>query len=255
LLVASAFRYTSREVSSALPFAHFARCHFHGTFISARDSEKVSKKKNEVKMYQMDAAAAGAGGQNRNDKSSPRLVRSGRISSATSYKEILRLIHTNRVVEMGILHIRGKSIQGDIVISGGIRIIGAATSAGRSGWSAAKELLGVNDGLFQFHDFTGVNIGSLDQALDVRIPNVIDAMPNLPDNFNDLNVRNSMHRIRAMNLDRLVEDKVAEQAVLAHVKREVQSFEERTMQFRAIILWSFFALLSLVTMCVMRLNS
>ena len=204
-------------------------------------------------MYQMDAAAAG--GQSRRDKFSPRLVRSGRISSANSYKEILRLIHTNRVVDMGILHIRGKSTQGDIVISGGIKIIGAATSGGRSGWAAAKELLSVTDGLFQFHDFSGVNIGSLDQALEVRIPNVLDAMPNLPDNFNDLNVRNSMHRIRAMNLDKIVEDKAAEQAVLAHVKREVQTFEEKTMHFRAIILWSFFAILSLITMCVVKLNS
>jgi hypothetical protein len=205
-------------------------------------------------MYQMDAAAA-AGGQSRKDKFSPRLVRSGRISSANSYKEILRLIHTNRVVDMGILHIRGKSTQGDIVISGGIKIIGAATTGGRSGWTAAKELLSVTDGLFQFHDFSGVNIGSLDQALEVRIPNVLDAMPNLPDNFNDLNVRNSMHRIRAMNLDKLVEDKAAEQAVLAHVKREVQTFEEKTMHFRAIILWSFFAIVSLITMCVVKLNS
>jgi hypothetical protein len=205
-------------------------------------------------MYQMDAAAA-AGGQSRKDKFSPRLVRSGRISSANSYKEILRLIHTNRVVDMGILHIRGKSTQGDIVISGGIKILGAATTGGRSGWTAAKELLSVTDGLFQFHDFSGVNIGSLDQALEVRIPNVLDAMPNLPDNFNDLNVRNSMHRIRAMNLDKLVEDKAAEQAVLAHVKREVQTFEEKTMHFRAIILWSFFAIVSLITMCVVKLNS
>jgi hypothetical protein len=204
-------------------------------------------------MYQMDAAAAG--GQNRKDKVSPRLIRSGRINSASSYKEILRLIITNRVVEMGILHIRGKSVQGDIVISGGIKIIGASTSAGRSGWAAAKELLGVTDGLFQFHDFSGVNIGSLDQALEVRVPNVIDAMPNLPDNFSDLNVRSSMHRIRAMNLESLVQDKAAEQAVLTHVRREVQNFEERTMQFRAIILWSFFALLSLLTFCVVKLHS
>jgi hypothetical protein len=214
---------------------------------------ELVNQENEVTMYQMDAAAAG--GQNKREKSAPRLVRSGRINSATSYKEILRLINTSKVVEMGILHIRGKATQGDIVISGGIKIVGASTSAGRSGWTAAKELLSVTDGLFQFHDFTGVNIGSLDQALEVRIPSVIDAMPNLPDNFSDLNVRSSMHRIRAMNLEKMVEDRVAEQAVLAHVKREVQNFEDRSMQFRAIVLWSFFALLSLVTMCMIKLHS
>jgi hypothetical protein len=204
-------------------------------------------------MFQMDTAAAG--GQNRRGKIGPRLVRSGRISSATSYKEILRLINTNRLVDIGILHIHGKLMQGDIVICGGIKIIGASTSAGRSGWMAAKELLSVTEGLFQFHDFTGVNIGSLDQALEVRISAVIDSMPNLPDNFSDLNVRSSMHRIRAMNIEKMVEDRVAEQAVMSHVKREVQNFEDRSMQFRAIILWGFFALLSLVTMGLIKLHS
>jgi hypothetical protein len=178
----------------------------------------------------------------------PKLVRSGRLSVAHTYVDLFRYIMGAETVELGILHISNDSVQGDIVIENCTCLLGASTNNGLRGWEAMRALLtptAPKNAIFQYHDFTGSDIGGLNQGLNIKLARVVAMMPELPADVEDLSSRNSLIKMRAMNVDRLTSDEVAQQAVTAYLVQEVQKFEERSMRFRAAILWSFFAIMVL----------
>ncbi len=191
------------------------------------------------------------GATTRQLKGKPRLVRSGKVAVGRPFAKVLQLLMSNEnTVELGILHVRGAVFQGDIVIASGQYILGASTSCGLTGWRAVRTLLQLNDAVYQFHDFGNTDIGSLDQGMSVRVQRILGLLPNLPETLEEFNASVSVNRIRAMNIDQIIEDKMAEKATTKYLAQEVQKFEEKTMQFRAIILWGFFALMSLAAVLI-----
>ena len=188
-------------------------------------------------------------------KSRPRLVRSGKVASGRPFTQILQLITSaDNSVELGILHIRGSMVQGDIVIASGTFILGASTNSGSTGWAAVRQLLQLTDAVYQFHDFSQSDIGSLDQGMEVKLSRVIALLPDLPPTLEELSAKVSLTRMRSMNIDEIISDRLAEQATTKYLAREVKNFEEKSMRFRAVILWSFCALMTLAALAIHQMT-
>ncbi|HEY9759908.1 MAG TPA: hypothetical protein V6C97_32410 [Oculatellaceae cyanobacterium] len=185
---------------------------------------------------------------------SPKLVKSGRLSAPHSYVDLLHFVMSAESVELGILHISSKSLQGDIVISSCISMPGASTSTGLTGWDAIRALLSLKSAVYQYHDFSDADIGGLDQGLTIKLARVVAMMPDLPANVEDLSSRSSLNKMRAMNAERLAADEAAQKVVSSYLIQEVQRFEERSMRFRAAILWSFFVLMVLAAIGIHGLH-
>lgn len=178
-------------------------------------------------------------------RSRPKLVKSGRLNAPHSYIDMLHLVMSAESVELGILHISSKSLQGDIVVSSCTSMLGASTNTGLTGWEAIRTLLSLRSAVYQYHDFSGADIGGLNQGVSIKLARVVAMMPDLPANVEDLSSRSSLNKMRAMNAERLAADEAAQKAVSSYLIEEVQRFEERSMRFRAAILWSFFVLMVL----------
>jgi hypothetical protein len=90
-------------------------------------------------------------------------------------------------------------VQGDVLIAKGKQILGASTYSGLGNWDAVKVLLSVTEASYEFHDFTQVNIGNLNQGLTIRVTKIIETLPKLPDLLEALNTRLTLNRIRAID--------------------------------------------------------
>lgn len=175
---------------------------------------------------------------------SPKLVRSGKLGNERSFQTVLRSL-AQEDVELGLLHIQGKILQGDVVVASGSIILGASTNSGLSGWAAARELLMLKEATFQLHDFSDTNIGSLDQGLSIKLARVIEALPELPEKLEALSARVSINRMRAVDVDEMNSKRLADLAVTKYLSNELYKFEEKSMKWRAVTLWGFFAVASL----------
>ena len=178
-----------------------------------------------------------------------KIVQTGNIWSKQTTREILWLMMKLQKVHVGVLHIvsNDKTVDGYLSLINGMFVLGASTQSGEKGYIALKILLKVSRGSFEYLDYSQSDLADLDQELQIRVTQLINLLPNLPEKADQLQGPNTLNRIRAMNIDELVEiKKVATSNINSEVLQQIGSFEAKSMPWRAVALWGTFALISLV---------
>jgi hypothetical protein len=151
-------------------------------------------------------------------------------------------------VDQGVLHIVSpdKSVDGCIALANGMYVLGGSTEAGLSGYAAVKQLLKLTDATFQYIDYTNSELGVLDQDLKLRVTQLINLLPDLPENMGQLQGTNTLNKIRAMDVEELVAiKKAAEAGIDQNVAAQLRQFEDKSMRWRALALWGTFFVISL----------
>lgn len=173
-----------------------------------------------------------------------RAVQSGKIWENRSTREVLWGLMKLQKISNGILKIQSPKtkVDGEIGVNRGIYLTGARTRIGETGYAAIKKLLSVQEGSFSFVDNGVEGLGDLDQNLKVRITQVINVWPNLPERLEDLTAKNTLSRIRAIDPEA---QPTEEDMVDQDVAKQLREWEEKSMGSRAIVFWSLFAVISI----------
>ncbi len=185
--------------------------------------------------------------------SSQKVVQSGKIWSNRTSREVLWSIMKLQKVDVGVLHIvsNDKTIDGCIALANGMYILGGSTEEGATGYAAVKQLLKLTEATFQYIDYSNSDIGELDQDLKIRVTQIINMLPNLPENMEQMQGTNTLNRIRAMDVEELAQiKKAAEAGIDQNVVQQIRSFEDKSMRWRALALWGTFAVISLGVGCM-----
>jgi hypothetical protein len=179
----------------------------------------------------------------------PKVIRSGRLGTGASFQNLLRSLAMIENVELGILHVvaSGSGLQGDVALASGTHILGASTNQATSGWTAMRTIFGLHSVDYRYLDYSGADIGSLDQGYAIKVRQIVDALPCLPELPDDLQGQNTLRAVRVVNLDAIRAAKQAESAKLQLIRKDVKKFEESTMKWRALVMWSLFAIIALGT--------
>lgn len=178
----------------------------------------------------------------------PKVVQSGKIWSNRTSREVLWSIMKLQKVDTGVLHIVSvdKSVDGHIALANGMYVVGARTAAGNSAYPAVKQLLRLPDATFQYLDYSNSDLGELDQDLKIRVTQLINLLPDLPEAMEQMQGTNTLNRIRAMDVEELAAiKKAAEAGVDQNVVQQIRTFENKSMRWRALILWGGFLALSI----------
>ncbi|HEY9786098.1 MAG TPA: hypothetical protein V6D17_11890 [Candidatus Obscuribacterales bacterium] len=171
-----------------------------------------------------------------------RTIQSGKIWENRRPREVLWAIMKLRKVQHGVLQIASpkNNLKGEIGISRSIFLVGGRIENSTiTGYEAIKELLLVTDGSFAYLDNGEEPLGPLDQNLKIRLTQVVNLWPELPDRIEDLNRGGSLTRMRAMDsASPYAEEDVVDQSVVEQIKQ----FEQRTMNLRAYVFWGLFVI-------------
>ena len=174
-----------------------------------------------------------------------KIVQSGKIWSNRTSREVLWSIMKLQKVDQGVLRIvsADKKVDGCVALANGMYILGANTEGGATGYEAVKQLLRLGEATFQYIDYTNSDLGVLDQDLKIRVTQLINMLPNLPENMGQMQGTNTLNRIRAMDVEELTAiKKAAEAGVDQNVLQQVRQFEDKSMRWRALALWGTFAI-------------
>jgi hypothetical protein len=177
-----------------------------------------------------------------------KIVQSGKIWANRTSREVLWSLMKLQKIDQGVLHIvsNDKNVDGCVALANGMYVLGASTKTGASGYKAVKQLLCLTDASFQYIDYTDSDLGELDQDLKLRVTQLINMLPNLPENMGQMQGTNTLNRIRAMDPDELAAiRKAAEAGVDQNVAIQVRRFEDKSMRWRALALWGTFVVISL----------
>ena len=179
---------------------------------------------------------------------SAKVVQSGKIWSNRTSREVLWSIMKLQKVDTGVLRIvsNDKSVDGSIALANGMYILGGMTADGETGDPAVKQLLGLTEATFQYLDYSHIELGDLDQDLKIRVTQLINLLPNLPESMEQMQGTNTLNRIRAMDVEELAQiKKAAEAGVDQNVVQQIRQFEDKRMRFRGIAMWGTFVVVSL----------
>lgn len=174
-----------------------------------------------------------------------RSVQSGKIWQNRRTREVLWTLLKLQKVESGVLVISGTKpkIEGEIGVFHGIFLTGAKISgSNETGYPAMKRLLEVEEGSFNYYDYSQHGLAELDQNLKLRITQIINLMPNLPVNIEAAMGKNTLNRIRAM--DGRPGEKEEDFKVDQAVAEQLRAIDEKTMNLRALIFWGIFLVIS-----------
>lgn len=177
-----------------------------------------------------------------------RSVQSGKIWQNRRTREVLWTLLKLQKVESGILVISNQKnkMEGEIGVFHGIFLTGAKINgSNETGYAAMKRLLEVEEGSFNYYDYTEHGLGDLDQNLKLRITQIINLMPNLPVNLESAMGKNTLNRIRAMDASG-AEERVEDYKVDQAVAEQLRALDEKTMNIRALIFWGIFLVVSSV---------
>lgn len=169
-------------------------------------------------------------------------VQSGKIWENRRTREVLWGLMKLQKVQNGVLRIycSKTKLDGEIGVQRGIFLTGARTADGSlTGYQALKKLLNVSEGNFTFTDHFDAELGTLDQNLKLRITTVINLWPDLPESLDNLSAKNTFTRMRA------AEDAPREEEEIdQNVAEQLKAWEQKTMDFRAIVFWGLFVVVS-----------
>lgn len=174
-----------------------------------------------------------------------RSVQSGKIWQNRRTREVLWTLLKLQKIEHGVLVISSpkQKMEGEIGVFHGIFLTGAKINGSNErGYAAMKRLLEVEEGSFNYYDYSAHGLGDLDQNLKLRITQIINLMPNLPVNIEAAMGKNTLNRIRAMDQSAAEDEVKVEQAVA----EQLRALDERTMNMRALIFWGIFLVVSSV---------
>lgn len=175
-----------------------------------------------------------------------RTIQSGKIWESRRTREVLWSLMKLRNIHNGVLRISSPRthLEGDIGISKGIYVTGAKLkSSQETGYGAVRKLLSVTDGTFTYLDNGENGLGELDQNLHLRVTQLINLLPNLPANHEELMGKNTLNRIRAVNLE---QEPAEEQAIDAVALQQLEEWEKKSMRWRAVTFWGLFAAVSVI---------
>lgn len=178
-----------------------------------------------------------------------RTVQSGKIWQNRRTREVLWTLLKLQKVESGILYINSpqSKLEGEIGVFHGIFLTGAKIAgSGERGYPAIKRLLEIEEGTFTYIDVGSHGLGDLEENLKLRITQIINLMPDLPTNIDLAMGKNTLNRIRAMDTASMTEStETAEQhKVDKQVAEQLRAIDEKTMNFRALIFWGVFLVVS-----------
>jgi len=175
-----------------------------------------------------------------------KIVTQGKIWANRTTREVLYSILKYKKIEAGVLRITGTKpvVEGEICISNGIFIIGAKLkNSTDKGYAAIRPLLMQHEGTFQYLEMGDEDIAYLDQGLKLRLTQLINSLPALPNKYEDLIGASTLNKIRAIQIDEVPnEEKLIDKDTFA----QLASFEQRSMRLRAAALWGTFAVVSIV---------
>ena len=177
-----------------------------------------------------------------------KVVQSGKIWANRTSREVLWSLMKLQKVDVGVLHIvsTNKQTDGSIALLNGMYVLGGKTADGDMGYEAVKRLLRLPEATFQYLDYSHGDIGDLEQDLKIRVTQLINLLPNLPEQMEHMQGTNTINRIRAMDVDELVAiKKAAEAGVDQNVVQQIRDFENRSMRYRALAMWGTFVVISL----------
>ncbi|HEY9760705.1 MAG TPA: hypothetical protein V6C97_36450 [Oculatellaceae cyanobacterium] len=176
-----------------------------------------------------------------------KVVQSGKIWSNRTSREVLWSIMKLKV-DVGVLHLvsSNKEVDGSIAIQNGMYVLGGKTADGDTGYDAVKRLLRLTEANFQYLDYSNRDITDLEQDLKIRVTQLINLLPNLPEQMDQMQGTNTLNRIRAMDVEELAAiKKAAEAGVDQNVVQQIRAFENRSMRWRALAMWGTFVVISL----------
>jgi hypothetical protein len=179
---------------------------------------------------------------------SRKVVQSGKIWANRTSREVLLTLMKLQGVDQGVLFILSadKKIDGSVALANGMYVLGAKIKGGASGYAAVKQLFGLSDASFQYVDYTDGDLGDLDQDLKLRVTQLINMLPNLPENMGQMQGASTLNKIRAMTAEDLAAiKKAAEASVDESVVVQMKRFEDKSMRWRALALWGTFFVISL----------
>jgi len=175
-----------------------------------------------------------------------RSVQSGKIWQNRRTREVLWTLLKLQKVEAGILVISSSKnkMEGEIGVFHGIFLTGAKINGTtETGYPAMKRLLEVEEGSFNYYDYSEHGLADLDQNLKLRITQIINLMPNLPVNLESAMGKNTLNRIRAMDASQQ-EGSENDYKVDQAVAEQLRALDEKTMNVRALIFWAIFLVVS-----------
>lgn len=172
-------------------------------------------------------------------------ILSGKIWSNRTAREVLYSILKIKNVDMGVLRITSadKSLDGDIGVARGIYLVGGAMRGrSTSGYEVIRLLLSLKEGQFQYLDFGDSFPKELDQDFKVRLTDVINVLPNLPERLEEITSKQTLNRIRSMNTEgpAPTEESMIDQKALS----QIQDFERKSMRLRAAAFWATFVVVA-----------
>lgn len=177
-----------------------------------------------------------------------RTIQTGKIYESRRTREVLWSLMKLRNISSGILRISSPRthLEGDIGICKGIYVSGAMLKNSKeTGYGAVRKLLAVTDGTFTYLDNGDNGLGELDQNLHLRVTQLINLLPDLPVNHEELMGTNTLNRIRALNIEE--KEEVNEEHLIDSVAlQQLQEWEKKSMRWRAATFWGLFAAVSAI---------
>jgi hypothetical protein len=174
-----------------------------------------------------------------------KIVTQGKIWANRTTREVLYSILKHKKVAVGVLRITGTKpiVEGEICICNGIFVVGGQLKNGSAkGYGAIRPLLMQHEGAFQYFEMDE-DVPYLDQGLKLRLTQLINSLPNLPNKYDDLVGASTYNRIRAVDIDDVPsEEKLIEKDTTA----QLAAWEQRSLKLRAAALWGTFAVVSVV---------
>ncbi len=143
-------------------------------------------------------------------------------------------------VAVGVLHIVGpnESLIGDICIHNGIFVVGGKMKNGKvSGYEAIRILLSLAEGTFQYLDYSEIDTPELNNGLKIRLTSLINMLPTLPIQLDELMGANTLNRMRSIDTSEI---QTEEALIDKDTFNQLASWEARTMRLRAAAFWGTF---------------
>jgi hypothetical protein len=174
-----------------------------------------------------------------------RLLTQGKIWANRTTREILWSVMKYKKVAVGVLHIVGpnENLVGDICIHNGIFAVGGKLKNGKmEGYDAIRTLLMLKDGKFEYLDYSDVDVPELNNNLKIRLTQLINKLPSLPPQLEELMGANTLNRMRSFQAGEAPTE--AEAMIDKETFAQLQKWESKTMQLRAAAFWGLFLAIS-----------
>jgi hypothetical protein len=173
-----------------------------------------------------------------------KLVTQGKISASRTPREMLYSILKLKKVAIGLLRMTTGSVEGEILICNATFVVGARLkNSNQIGYKAIRKLLMIKEGKFEYLDMGDAQLADVDQGLKVRLTQLINKLPELPSNYDELAGANTLNKIRAVEAGEIpTEEKLIDKDTFA----QLAAWEESSMKLRGPAFWSTFAAVSVV---------